>query len=341
MDLFTPIVPDDSWHPNFAQQIWYPNPYNRAVLSDWASGFIDRDGKFVQEFQTTFNSCFWELYLHAVLRDRGYAIDFTFPSPDFIVTGPTPFIMEATIASHALGTVPEYGREQADVPGDLNEFNRQAIIRLSNAVHAKYHKYKKHYADMPHVASRPFVIALAAFDSPYFNMSCQRPIQAILYNYYVDEDAWIATGRQESKIPTSLLFSVDKNNGAKIQLSIFEDGGMPEVSAIVFSTCASWGKLRALSEDPNPNIFFKALRLNLSGPTPHQINANKRDYKESLLDGLCVYHNPNANFPLDPATFRSADVMQSYYSRQSADWEHEQTDGQLLFREVKSLVYET
>lgn len=32
-------------------------------------GFEDRDGKFVKEFQTTFNSSFWELYLFACLRD--------------------------------------------------------------------------------------------------------------------------------------------------------------------------------------------------------------------------------------------------------------------------------
>jgi hypothetical protein len=38
------------------------------VLTDWARGFIDRDGKFVKEFQTTFNSCFWELYVYAVLK---------------------------------------------------------------------------------------------------------------------------------------------------------------------------------------------------------------------------------------------------------------------------------
>lgn len=35
------------------------NGFALDVLSDWARGFEDRDGKFVEEFQTTFNSAFW------------------------------------------------------------------------------------------------------------------------------------------------------------------------------------------------------------------------------------------------------------------------------------------
>lgn len=47
----------------------------REVLSGWASGFRDRDGKFVKEFQTTYNSSFWELYLFAAFKDLGCTAD--------------------------------------------------------------------------------------------------------------------------------------------------------------------------------------------------------------------------------------------------------------------------
>jgi hypothetical protein len=33
----------------------------RDVLLEWSDGFGDRDGKFIIEFHTTFNSAFWEL----------------------------------------------------------------------------------------------------------------------------------------------------------------------------------------------------------------------------------------------------------------------------------------
>ena len=166
MDLFTPIVPEAAWHPNFAAQTVVPNVWNRAVLDDWATGFVDRDGKFVQEFQTTFNSCFWELYLNAVLRDRGCTLDFGFNSPDFVITGPEAFVVEAAVASHAQGDLPEHRRAEAKLPEDLNELNREAIIRLSNALHGKHQKYKTHYAQLPHVAGKPYVVALAPSTVP-------------------------------------------------------------------------------------------------------------------------------------------------------------------------------
>src|SRR5690349_12411621 len=95
MDLFTPVVPEERWHPNFAAEMRRPNQWNRAVLDGWATGFVDRDRKFVREFQTTFNSCFWELYLNAVLRNRGCAIDAAVASPDFVISEPQAFIVEA------------------------------------------------------------------------------------------------------------------------------------------------------------------------------------------------------------------------------------------------------
>ena len=59
MDLFTEAVPKEKQHPNF-KAITTPglNEPELKVISDWADGFIDRDGKFTVEFQTTFNSSF-------------------------------------------------------------------------------------------------------------------------------------------------------------------------------------------------------------------------------------------------------------------------------------------
>lgn len=337
MGLFNPTVPAEMWHPNFKAEMNHPNPWNRAVLSDWATGFSDRDGKFVKEFQTTFNSSFLELYLNAVFRELQLSVDFSFHAPDFVITRPYTFCVEAAIASNAIGAPPEHDRKHAEVPKDLNEFNHEAILRLSNALHKKHEKYKTHYSALPHVKNSPFVVALAPFDRPFFNMACQRAIQALLYNYYVDEEQWISEG-VDLPAPKSELFSVAKASGAKVELGLFQSELMSEVSAVIFSTCATWGKIRALSKDPNPNIWFTAARLNTSDPTPHLIKAKKAEYQESLLDGLQVYHNPFAVRPLDPAIFRRWEVMQSYFSPQTQDWEHEQHDGQLQFRSVHTVL---
>lgn len=81
MDLFTPIVSEEEQHPNFRSISKFVNKFNFDVVNDWAKGFEDRDGKFVKEFQTTFDSSFWELYLFAVLKHFGLKVDFSVPPP--------------------------------------------------------------------------------------------------------------------------------------------------------------------------------------------------------------------------------------------------------------------
>ena len=86
MDFFTPVVGEEAQHPYF-RGIWkQANGFNCDVLNEWARGFKDRDGKFVKEFQTTFDSSFWELYLFAVMKQFQLEVDFSFTSPDFFIT---------------------------------------------------------------------------------------------------------------------------------------------------------------------------------------------------------------------------------------------------------------
>jgi hypothetical protein len=302
------------------------------VLKAWASGFHDRDGKFVKEFQTTFDSSFWELYLFAVLKHYGMQVDFSVPSTDFLVTTHGGMNIEATVALHAKDAPPEHSERRAEnIPKDLNELNRQTMLRIRNSIDTKYKKYSETYASLDHVVHRPFVLAITAFDGPYGRLACQRAIEAVLYGYYVDEEKFL---REGGTLEKQCISGIRKDNLSEVSLAVF---GMEEfawLSAVVFSSCASWGKVRALSSDPNPNIFFQAVKLNTSGVVPHVVNARKSEYSESLLDGLRVYHNPSATHRLDVNTFRHPDVFQSYFSDEEGDWMHDQRDGLLLFRSV-------
>lgn len=88
----------------------------QKVLQAWADGFEDRDGKFVFEFQTTFESCMWELYLHAYLKEIGAEINLSHHAPDFVIDGPTEFCMEATIAAPARGEQSAVGYDPRSIP---------------------------------------------------------------------------------------------------------------------------------------------------------------------------------------------------------------------------------
>lgn len=335
MNLFESVVPTIRQHPNFQNLLRVGNGFTLDVLTDWARGFVDRDGKFVTEFQTTFNSSFWELYLYAVLKKYGMPVDFTKARPDFCVPNKG-FNIEATVASNAQDSAPEHSRLKEVPPPDLNAFNLQSIIRLSNSLTAKHRKYLESYAVLDHVQDRPYAVAVTNFDQPFSFMACQRPIEAVLHGYYVDEERYIASGRREGRLEGEALQKVFKDNGSPIELGLFSTPAYREISAVIFSGCANMGKVRALSSDPSPGIVFTALRLNPASDQPHIIKAPKRSYEENLLDGLRVYHNPYATHPLDPALFRHPSVFQSFY--ENGDWVYEQRDGQLLFRSVMTAI---
>ena len=290
LDLFQPIVPEAALHPNFVRIAAEEDDAIRVVLQEWAEGFVDRDKKFVQEFQRTFNSSWWELYLYAVLKSRGIPIDFSFNAPDF-VTAEGGFAIEATIASHAAGATPEWLKTMDDLSGsdDINERYLEAMARLSNSISSKLRKYREDYCELPHMADKGFVIAIQNFGTPDFHQLGDVAMQRLLY------DVW------EEK--TFL-----KGSGVQLSTGLFLDSGMSEVSAVIYSSLATMGKARALSGSKG-HFFFEAVRI-LGNEELIHIRAFKDDYRESLCDGLRVFHNPFAVRPLSGDLFFVDDIRQ-------------------------------
>ena len=200
MDLFKLLIDLDSVHPNFRSILGESKAPEREELLRWANGFPNRDGKFVKEFQTSFNSSFWEIYLHALFRALGFEFDWTHSTPDFSLKySGTQLTVEATTANASEGKPAEWEHLlKAEELKDMRfaEMNRESIIRLSNSIISKWKKYKSSYSSLPHVSKRPFILAVAPFEQPEFNLQYNRPIVALLYDYYVDEDAYLLSSRQ-------------------------------------------------------------------------------------------------------------------------------------------------
>jgi hypothetical protein len=333
MQLFRPIVDEDQQHANFRSLLLSGNGYTFDVLQDWARGFVDRDGKFVHEFQSTFNSSFWELYVFAVLKKYGLAVDFSKARPYFYIPHHN-FNIEATIASNAQGGEPENVlRNMELIPKDLNEFNRKCILRLANSLTGKHRKYLESYATLEHVRDRPFVVAVTNFDQPFSFMAAQRPIEAVVLGHYVDEERYIQTGRPKGGLDGEDLERVFKDGGSPVELGLFRSPAYKEISAVMFNGCATIGEVRAVCADPSDAIEFTALRLNPKSDQPHVIQQPKRLYQESLVDGLRIYHNPFATHPLNPAIFRHPSVFQIYHDDRD-EIRVEQREGLLLYRSV-------
>lgn len=310
IDLFTPVVPQDRFHKAFSALYGGAKGCEREVLNGWADGFVDRDGKFVKEFQTTFDSSFWELYLHAAFTELGFRSDFQQSRPDFCIITPELFNVEATVSLHASGTSPVTETNPLEMPRDYNEFNRQAIIRLSNSIHSKHKKYLESYSQLSHVGDRPFVIAVAPFDRPHFYLQAQRAVEALLYRYYVDEENYLRTHpNRDVPLRPQDLSHVTKDSGAKLDLGLFCNESMPEISAVIQSSAATWSKVRAMSDDPD--VMIEAIYEDRANGGMKVFRGPNERYEESVLDGLRVYHNPFAKNPLDPSLFSRPEIFQA------------------------------
>ncbi|RQW19106.1 hypothetical protein EH196_19405 [Bacillus sp. C1-1] len=316
MDLFKNIVEEEKLHQNYKAFKYDKLPYTREVLSNWSTGFEDRDNKFIYEFQSTFNSSFWELYLFSVLKELKYSVDFTHNRPDFLVSREDLELnIEATIASHSENGQPEWERTYSEK--ELEKWSQEKILynstlRLANAFKSKSNKFLKSYSKLNYVKNKPFVLAIAPFDSPYFFEANQQAIRRILYGF----DRYKAVDYSESQreiLETINMHSINKINQkleeVDIKLGFFNNDEFKHISAVIFSNVATASKVRMLSDDPQV-IVTNETRFNPYSTQPYNNILGKREANEHLLDGLSILHNPFADFPLDREAFEHPLVAQ-------------------------------
>lgn len=334
MNLFAQHVSVNAQHPIYRRLLEPEYAPERDELQRWARGFVDRDGKFVDELQRTFEPCFWELYVHAALKELGFETDFTYSSPDFVLTGKQDIVVEATVARPAKGEKGPVGWTIEDIPSDFTAFNRDATVRLCNSFGTKVKRYREYYCDLEQCRDKPFVIAIGAYDRPGSHLSASRSILTALYGVYFDEDETLRTGSEN--VVSYEVEAAIKPNSAIVPVGLFRDATNSEVSAIMYSALATWGKLRALADNPAASSVYNTFHPNPNGIQALVRTTAKRDYREHLLDGLYVLHNPFATRPLDAGTLSHARVAEIRLS-ENGEFEITAPDDMLLARFVMSV----
>lgn len=334
MDLFKDIAKPERLHPIYKMMKSDEYAPERAVLEDWAKGFIDRDGKFCYEFQTSFEPCLWELYLHAYLKDIGANADFSFKAPDFVVDGNEPFTIEATIAAPPVGGSPPHGYDPSAIPNDFNRFNSEATLRICNSFTSKVKKYRERYSTLPQSSNKPFVIAIASFDRPFSHMAAMRPAISALYGLYHDEEETIRQGSE--KMISYNVGSVVKNPQTDIDVGYFCSEEYSDVSAVIYSNLATWGKIRALADNKDALSIYRTFHPNPGSLHPIIKVTPKAEYYEHLLDGLLVLHNPFAERPLDPSTLAHERLAQGFV-KEDGELDFVAPEDFLLLRALQSV----
>ena len=284
------------------------------IIKEWAKDFLDRDGKIVKEFQTSFHSSFWEFYLFAVFKEIRMTVDLSKDRPDFIITNPHDIYIEAVVSE-----IKQHGRKEETrnlddilsmvephVGGDEFEvFLNEAIVRYSNSILTKKKKYTHDYLKLDWVKKEiPFVIALASYAQVNYGKEFHYPLLALLYGYYFNPSANSYNRLSEITKPGTI---------SKIPIGLFTDNKIEEVSAIIFSCTLTLGKLTALAKSQNKAQADLNYVMNIRHDydEPHfNIQEVSSNSPEELSDGLFVFHNPYAKNKLSHKVFENSNAIQ-------------------------------
>ncbi len=309
-DLFAPVVSADEYHPYFARVLRPELEPERDVVRGWAEGFSDRDGKFVKEFQTTFNSGFWELYLHAAIRELGLTTDLNHVRPDFLVEGAAGSLaLEAVVALNPQGLSPDWAKHSPasgiGVGNDRERLLDLAALRLAQSVQAKSDKWLTSYSKLPVCAERAYIICVAPFEQPQAHRQGTQAIARVLFgepqHLILDDESG------EVHVGAVQLQEAFKPTGSRVKLGLFRDPKLAHVSGVLFRALATWSKVSALAVDDGRPLFFHLVRHRVGGVLePHRVS--KRNYTEGLLEGLHLFLNPFASRPLEAQLWADAGV---------------------------------
>lgn len=317
LDLFKKIdkISENNLHPKF--KMLRDEPFldgERKILLSWTDGFIDRDNKIVEEFQTTFHSSFWEFYLYKVFKEMNFEIDFSKDRPDFIIKKPKELFIEAVVSNIKQGGREELSRDTNDVLSmvvpphlqrDFQEVLDESIVRNSNAILGKSKKYLKKYLECDWVSEDiPFIIALSSYGQVNYGREYFYPLLALLYGMYFNNHT-----NNYYDIPQIVKPGTD----SIISVGLFNDNSMEHISAIIFSCTTTMGKLTSLSISENNSSLQMNRVINIRNddePPYFKIQDVSKENPEELSDGLFIFHNPHAKNKLGEEHFSNSNILQ-------------------------------
>lgn len=305
--ILEPKVPPERLHPHFLM-LKDGEGYSPAkgIIQEIASVFVDLDGNFIEQFQTTgFDARLWELYLYAYLHEALFIIEEETP-PDFTcVKGPVPIHIECA----TVGPNPEF---DVDVPPRSPE---EAETLLTDYMPIKfgsvlYSKLSKEYWKLPHVQNHPLIFAVHDFHINDSMIWSSPAMYTYLYGMrWRSTPFWDAKGN-----PLVVAEKVDQHayGGKTIPSGFFFQEKSEYVSAVLFSnsgTISKFNRMGKLAGFGSPRV--KMIRSGTChdhspgarGPANFAVEIEPEGYEETWAQGLSMYHNPNAEHPVDADLF--------------------------------------
>lgn len=277
----------------------------RKMLQEIQQHFDDPDGNFVEQFQTTgFDSRTLELFLFAMFKESGHTVDRAHRRPDFILTrdGITVAVEAVTAGQPSNGGLQQY----LALPKDQSPEEREAYIKHSIPIRLGsplYTKLKAKYWEEPHVAGKPFVIAIEDFHDAGSLATSSTPLTSYLFGqghqWYHDADGRLVISKHK--------LDIHKNEVKQIPSGFFNQPDAENVSAVLFTNTGTIPKfLRMGHQGPYRLPALQVLRFgtcymhdpNSSMPAPFMYEVGDPEFIESWRQGTVLIKNPKALHPL-------------------------------------------
>jgi len=315
-DIFAELNNESKLHPNFVQlKEHFAFEGAKKTLSEISYHYKDIDGNFIDQFQSNngFDARIWELYLFCFFREQYFSFDRNHEAPDFVVEKITSKIaIEAVIVSRKTPLKKTHDpKKQEEIDEKLKN---EAPLLFSSAL---FDKVKKKYWEKEHVKGLPFIIAIADFHD---TMSMTWTFSALLeylyghtYKHNFDNDGNII-------VEAVKVGNYKKPNGTEIPSGFFLQQENENISAILFSSCATISKFNRMGKQAGLGSE-KSTLIRTGSFHDHTPNADKprlityivgQDSNETWSEGVVIYHNPNAKNPVDPNLFED-NVAQCFF----------------------------
>ena len=194
------------------------------------------DNNWAGDCQTrNFHTRLWEAQLLASFREQGLLVTQPHRSPDFRIQnrlGGEAWV-EAVTANPAV-PYDHVNAPPTSPPKDIRErFIGPAAVRFAKTLGSKL---QQRYNRLPHVADKPFVIALADFHAPGSMLWSREALISYLYGMVAEVIEVAGRRTAASSLVRHLL------GDSAFPAGLFKDGEHSELSAVVFTNACSIAK---------------------------------------------------------------------------------------------------
>jgi hypothetical protein len=291
IDFFRPVVPSEKLGRAFRELSTKGSYPSAKLLQEMLHWYEDVDGNFLEQFQTVgFDARLWELYIFATFTELGYAFDRSFNAPDFFCIGPYGrFFIEATTVNPSNPPV-----NLADLTSE--EYYRDYVPKKFGS--ALYSKLKKRYWEKEHVKNHPLVFAVQDFHE----------WQSMSWSLYALSE-FLFGARNASRLNGSGVYEtftekIQYKLGDSTMAGFFSLPDTEHISCVIANPGGTIGKFDRIGlqagfgEGKTTIVRFGDCFKDLDVPERFTYTVNDTDYVETWVEGLTVFHNPNALHPL-------------------------------------------